>query len=159
MKKIWQKTVVIWWKLWIYDTEKAWKWRPFYIFFLNCIWFLTQVKHWVPLMQQVLPTFPEYASSSSFYFDWGSCWLIFSFQCIVLVIWWKLWIYDTEKAWKWRPFYIFFLNCIYDIKILRKKLIICLSSFVCISQMVKFTVDYAVQKYVLSKYRWTELST
>ena len=29
-----------------------------------------------------------------------------------------------------------FLNCIYDIKILRKKLIICLSSFECISQMV-----------------------
>jgi hypothetical protein len=29
-----------------------------------------------------------------------------------------------------------FLNCIYDIKILRKKLIICISSFVCISQMV-----------------------
>ena len=29
-----------------------------------------------------------------------------------------------------------FLNCSYDIKILRKELIICISSFVCISQMV-----------------------
>jgi len=39
-----------------------------------------------------------------------------------------------------------FLNCIYDIKILRKKLIICLSSFECISQMV-IEIHFVCQIY------------